>query len=136
MRSKNNSGIDENVLRKSIWKVAIPIIIIGILMTYYQINSVDHVQEEYFKRRQKEFKGEIIKLKEEGDFSRANRYLLLDNYHKILLTEYLFDRLSIGDSVEKIKDSDSLIFRLKNGQVMILDDLKFYRDKYEKLILK
>ncbi len=135
MEPENNSGIDENVLRKSIWKVFVPIILIGILITYYQSNSLDHAQEVYFKRRQKEFKGEIIKLKEEGDYSRADRYLLLDNYYKIPLTEYLFDRLSIGDLVEKLKDSDSLIFRLKNGKVIILDDLKFYRDKYEKLMI-
>ena len=135
MEPENNSEIDENVLRKSIWKVFVPIILIGILITYYQSNSLDHAQEIYFKKRQKEFKGEIIKLKEEGDYSRADRYLLLDNYHKIPLTEYLFDRLSIGDSVEKLKDSDSLIFQLKNGKVIILDDLKFYRDKYEKLII-
>ena len=133
MYSKDELEKQEREIRKKLTLAAIPILIIVTIIVVWKDNSLDVTKKEYLKKRMKGYSGIIIKKYEEGDYPRARRYVILDNYTKVDIHDYLYNKLSIGDSVIKKSNSDSIYFYLKDGDVQILDELKWWREKYYEL---
>ncbi|GAA3634052.1 hypothetical protein [Flavivirga jejuensis] len=126
----------EREIRIPLLKVFLPIIAIIIPIVYFQENNLDRVKKRYEKTRDEEYSGKVIKKKEDGDYPRASRYVFLENYRKIHVSNSLYANMAIGDSVSKIKGSDSIYFYLKNGEIVIKDVNKSKREDYENLINK
>lgn len=126
----------ESEIRKKLFLVFIPIAIILIIITSYQSNSLNYNKEKYEKSRNLEFNGKVIKKKEEGNYSRAKRYVILDDYHKEIVSNHIYGKISIGDSVFKKAGNDSIHFILNNGEIIIEDYNKFLRDNYFDLLNK
>lgn len=80
-----------------------------------------------------EFNGKIIEKKQDGDYYRASKYIILNTSQKIQIPSEVYYEIQIGDSAYKKKGQDSAYYRLKNGKVLIEDRCEFVRDKYLKL---
>ncbi|MCW1148918.1 hypothetical protein [Flavobacterium lacisediminis] len=116
--------------------VALPIIIFAYLFVNYQNNNLNVVKEDYEKIRNIEFSGLVIEKKKDGNYPRANRYIYLTKYHKVIISSELYTKIKIGDSVSKPKNCDSIYFYLKNGDIEIEDFNQFGREKYLNLLNK
>ena len=123
----------EKTIKKYILIGFFPTIILVIIFFIYQSNSIEYNKKQYLNERNKEYKGIIIIKTEEGDYPRARRTFILDSNIEDFLYEEEFDKVSIGDSVVKLKGSDSTKFYLKNGQILYKDYNKFNREKYFEL---
>ncbi|MFL9829369.1 hypothetical protein ACSV4D_14695 [Flavobacterium sp. ARAG 55.4] len=134
MESEDELEKRGNEIRKNLFLVFIPIVILIIGKGVYDSNSLEYNKKRYFEAREASFSGKIIKKRQDGDYPRAERYVLLDNYHKENVEFGIYYKLNIGDSVYKKKDSDSVYFCLKNGEILIIDCNRFYREKYNKLL--
>ncbi|MEP1489878.1 MAG: hypothetical protein ABJK28_15770 [Algibacter sp.] len=75
-----------------------------------------------------------IEKRQEGDYIRAERFVLLDNYHEERVENNTYNRIGIGDSVYKKRGNDSVYFHLKNGKIIVEDYNKYLREKYYKLL--
>jgi hypothetical protein len=116
--------------------VFVPIAIVLAAIFYFQNNSIEFNKKKYEDFREKEFKGKIIKKKQEGDYPRARRYVLLDNYLKEHVDMDTYREVTIGDSVVKRRGEDSVFFYLKSGSIMVEDDARYLRESYKKLMKK
>ena len=134
--SKKELDEQESEIGKKLFLVFIPIVVMLIIITFYQSNSLDINKKKYEKSRNLEFSGKVIKKRQEGDFTRAERYVILDDYHKEIVSNYVYGKISIGDLVFKKKGSDSIHYIFKNGEIIIEDYNKFLRDNYYKLLNK
>ena len=138
LKYKNHIELEE--VSKKIYRVmfivALPIIIFAFLFVNYQNNNLDLVKEEYEKIRNIEFSGLVIEKKKDGNYPRANRYIYLTNYHKVIISSELYTKITIDDSVSKPKNCDSIYFYLKNGDIEIEDFNQFAREKYLNLLNK
>jgi hypothetical protein len=134
--SEKELNKQESEIKKKLFLVFISIAIMLIIITYYQSNSLNINKVKYEKSRNLEFSGKVIKKKQEGDYPRAARHILLDNYHKERVSNYIYGKISIGDSVFKRTGSDSIHFILNNGEIIIEDYNKFLRDNYYELLNK
>ncbi|MDO5986691.1 hypothetical protein Q4Q39_04650 [Flavivirga amylovorans] len=126
----------EKDIKKAVLKVFILIIAILAPIIYYQENDVDRVKKEYEKIKNEEYYGHVIKKKEDGDYLRASRYIFLKDYRKIYVSNDLYSRISVDDSVSKVKGCDSIYFYLKSGEIVIEDNNEFKREKYFNLLEK
>jgi hypothetical protein len=136
MKDLEDIEIQEEEIRNKVYIVLIPIAILLIILGIYQSNSLDINEKKYLQSRELEFHGLIIQKRQDGDYTRANRYILLDCYHEEMVNNDIYKIISVGDSVYKKRGSDSLFFRLKNGHVITKDYNKYLRDKYNKLLNK
>lgn len=134
MKMEEELEKQESEIRKKILLVFIPVVIIIFIIGFYQSHSIEHNKEKYSNSRRVSFSGKIIKKEREGDYSRAAKYILLENYHKEIVDNMTYYKVDIGDSVYKKKDSDSLYFCLKNGGIVIKDYNKDLREKYLELL--
>ncbi|WP_428742775.1 hypothetical protein [Tenacibaculum sp.] len=117
-----------------LYLVFIPIFIICGLLGYFQVNSLDCNKRRYENNRELYFKGIVIDKRKEGDYRRARKYVVLDSYHEEQVDNFIYKKISVGDSVVKGKGSDSIYFYFKTGKVIIQDYNKAYREKYYKLL--
>ena len=124
----------ESDINKSLFIVFIPIAIMLFIISSYQSNSLDYNKERYLKSRNKEFDGIVIKKRQEGDYVRAERFILLNNYHEERIKNRTYNKIEIGDSVYKKSGSDSVYFCLKNGEILVEDYNEFLRKKYFKIL--
>ena len=62
--------------------------------------------------------------------------MILNDYHKEVVRNYIYGKISIGDSVFKKAGQDSIHFILNNGEIMIEDYNKFLRNNYYELLNK
>ena len=115
----------------NLFLVFIPIAIMLFAIFYYQSNSVNYTQEKYKKAKAVEISGSIIKKIQDGDYPRASRYVLLQNYRKELVTNEIYYKVNIGDKVLKRKGEDSIYYYLKNGEILVEDYNKFERERYQ-----
>jgi len=68
-------------IKKSLLMVFIPIIILVIIpISYYQLNSLEKAEERFNKVNQQEYSGVVKKKKENGDYPRASRWVLLEGF--------------------------------------------------------
>ena len=136
MESEEELERQGSEVRKNVLLVLIPIFILIIGISIYESNSLEYNKEEYFKARKISFSGKVIKKKQDGDYPRADRYVLLDNYHKKSVDIRIYHKVGIGDSVYKKSFSDSVYFCLKNGEILIEDYNKYLRENYLELLKK
>lgn len=134
METQEVLGKQESEIKKKLQLVFIPIVIMAFAIYFYQSNSLGFNKDRYLKSRKFSFAGKVIKKKQDGDYPRAERYVLLEDYHKEILTNDIYYKINIGDSVYKKKDSDSVYFCLKSGEILIRDYNKTLREKYLQLV--
>ncbi|WP_299780853.1 hypothetical protein [uncultured Formosa sp.] len=128
--------IQNKEIKKVLFIVGLPILVFAILYVYYQNNNLELVKKEYEKIRSEEYYGRVIKKLEDGDYPRANRYVILKNNRKVNVSNELYNKIAINDSVSKSKDCDSIYFYLIKGEIVIQDDNAFERDNYLNLLNK
>lgn len=136
MESEEELDKQASEVQKNIMMVFVPIFVISIGIGFYQSNSLEYNKKRYLEARNVSFSGKIIKKKQDGDYPRAERYVLLDNYHKENIDFDIYQKLNIGDSVYKKKDSDSVYFCMKNGKILVRDSNSYLREKYIELLKK
>jgi hypothetical protein len=137
MKEKEELKKQEWDIKKSLLMVFIPIIVFIILpISYYQLNSLERANERFNKVNQQEYSGIVKKKNEEGDYSRARRWVLLEGFGSVQVNNEIYNKISKGDSVYKAKGCDSIYFIIKNEEVMIRDDNKYRRSQYLELLNK
>ena len=120
-------------IKKNLAYVFIPIFVMLICIGIYQNYSLDYKSERYIESKKIEFQGKITSKEEEGDFTRAPRFMVLNGTNKIRIPNEIYYQIEIGDSVNKEKGKDSAYYYLKNGKVIIQDCNKVIREEYLKL---
>ena len=140
MTTMNNSERDlkkqEVEIRTKLAYVFIPIALIMAIVIIYQNNSVTLSKKKYEERKDVEFHGIVLRKKQDGDYPRASKYVILDPFRKIQIPNEIYSRIGIGDSVYKNKGQDSAYYRLSSGEILVEDQSKFLREKYLKLLKK
>jgi hypothetical protein len=120
----------ESEIRKSLAYIFIPIAIILVIIFVYQNNSLDYKREKYLESKKKEFNGTITDKKEDGDYTRAPRFMILNDYNQVQIPNEIYYQINVGDSVYKEKGKDSAYYYLKNGKVLIEDCNEYIREDY------
>lgn len=134
--SERELNIQEYHINKRIFLVFVPIALMFLVIGLYQSNSLKYNEVKYLKSRNTEFSGAVIRKRQEGDYLRAGRFVLLDNYREERVDNVIYSKIRIGDLVYKKRGSDSIYFHLKTGEVIIKDYNAFLREKYFKLLSK
>lgn len=122
----------ETEISKNLAYVFVPIAIVLLIIAIYQNNSLDYKREKYFESKQTEFKGKITAKKEEGDYTRAPRFMILNDYNEVRIPNEIYYQINVGDSVYKERGKDSAYYFLKNGKVLIQDCNEYLREDYLK----
>ncbi|UQD57169.1 hypothetical protein [Flavobacterium sp. K5-23] len=136
MNTEKELEKQDSEIRKNLLLVIIPIVIIVFVIGYYQSNSLEYNKKKYLESSNKEFNGIVIKKREEGDFPRAGRFIGFDDYYEERVSNEIYYKIAIGDTVFKKKGSDSVYFYLKSGEILIQDYNKYLRDQYIDLLNK
>ena len=123
----------ESEIKKNLAYVFIPIAIMVVIISIYQNNSLDYKREKYLESKTTEFNGKITAKREDGDYTRASRFMILNDYNEINIPNEIYYQIKIGDSVYKERGKDSAYYYLKNGKVLIQDCNKYIREDYLKL---
>jgi hypothetical protein len=123
-------------IRNKVLIVLIPIAIMIIIISIIQSNSLEHNRRIYFESKNIEYGGKIIGKHEDGDYPRANRFLKLNSGRDVRVSNNIYYKIKIGDSLSKRKNKDSTYFYLKTGEILFEDNNKFERERYEKLLEK
>nr|WP_315210618.1 hypothetical protein [uncultured Flavobacterium sp.] len=132
-KSEQELEKQESEIRKNLAYVFIPIAIILVIIFIYQNNSLDYKKEKYLESKKAEFNGTITAKKEDGDYTRAPRFMILNNHNKVRIPNEIYYQINVGDSVYKEKGRDSAYYYLKNGKVLIEDCNEYIREDYLKL---
>ena len=123
----------EDEISKNLAYVFVPIAIVLLIIAIYQNNSLDYKREKYFESKQTEFKGKITAKKEDGDYTRAPRFMILNDYNEVRIPNEIYYQINVGDSVYKERGKDSAYYFLKNGKVLIQDCNEYLREDYLKV---
>lgn len=123
----------ESEVRKNLAYVFIPIAIILAIIFIYKNNSLDYKRKKYLDSKKTEFNGKITAKSEDGDYTRAPRFMILNDSNKIRIPNEIYYQINIGDSVYKESGKDSAYYYLKNGKVIIEDCTENIREEYLKL---
>ena len=117
-------------ISKNLAYVFVPIAIVLLIIAIYQNNSLDYKREKYFESKQTEFKGKITAKKEDGDYTRAPRFMILNDYNEVRIPNEIYYQINVGDSVYKERGKDSAYYFLKNGKVLIQDCNEYLREDF------
>lgn len=123
-------------IRSKLALVFIPIFVICALIIFFQDNSISLNRTAYLESKNKEFSGLIASKREDGDYTRANRCVILKNGRKVGVSNEIYYAINAGDSVTKTKGADTIYFYLKGGKMLFLDYCKYPREKYLELLSK
>lgn len=123
----------ETTIKKYILFGFIPTILLIIVLFFFQTNSLEYNKKEYLKKFKLEIKGKVIFKYQENNNLRANRYIILNTKQQEFVTKEEYNQISIGDSVKKEKNNDSIYFVLRNNKVIKRDYTIFFRTKYLEL---
>ena len=123
----------EDEISKNLAYVFVPIAIVLLIIAIYQNNSLDYKREKYFESKQTEFKGKITAKKEDGDYTRAPRFMILNDYNEVRIPNEIYYQINVGDSVYKERGKDSAYYFLKNGKGLIQDCNEYLREDYLKV---
>jgi hypothetical protein len=134
--SNEELEIQGNVIKKNVLIVFAPIAIMILIIFFIQNNSVEHTRKLYLELKNDEYNGIIVSKREEGDYYRAGRFILMNNGREERISNEIYYEVNVGDSVYKKKGQDSTYYILKKGKILINDDAIFYREKYHKLLNK
>lgn len=104
-------------------------ILLAIFIAKIQNNSESFLYENYTKIRSLHYSGVISdKLTKENGGRIREVQLNNNSIHEIPF--YIYEKLAIGDSIIKLKQSDSVIYITKRGEKIYEDINEFYRNKY------
>lgn len=131
-KSEQELKKQETEIKKYLAYVFVPIAIILVIIAVYQNNSLDYKRQKYQESKQTEFKGKITAKKEDGDYTRAPRFMILNDYNEIRIPNDIYYQINVGDSVFKERGKDSAYYFLKNGKVLIQDCNEYLREDYLK----
>lgn len=123
----------ETEIRKNLAFVFVPITLIVFMIYIYQSNSLDYKRKKYLNSKKIEFNGVITAKKEDGDYTRAARFIILNDFKKVTIPNEVYYSVKIGDSVYKERGKDSAFYYLSNGKIVIEDCNKYLREDYLKL---
>lgn len=123
----------ESEVRKNLAYVFIPIAIMLVIIIIYQSNSLNYKRERYLESQKTQFNGTITAKKEDGDYTRASRFMILNGNNKVSIPNEIYYQVNVGDSVYKEKGKDSAYYYLKNGKVIVQDCNETIRKDYLEL---
>jgi hypothetical protein len=132
-KSEQELEKQESEIRKNLAYVFIPIAIILVIIFIYQSNSLDYKREKYLESKKTEFNGTVTAKKEDGDYTRAPRFMILNDYKEVRIPNEIYYQINVGDSVYKESGKDSAYYYLKNGKVLVQDCNEYVREDYLKL---
>lgn len=132
-KSQQELEKQESEIRKNLAYVFVPIAVILVITFIYQSNSLDYKRKKYLESNEKEFNGRITAKREENAYSRAPKFMILNNYNEVAIPSAIYYQINVGDSVYKQKGKDSLYYYLKNGKVLIEDSNEYLRKDYLEL---
>ncbi|MGJ8549423.1 hypothetical protein [Winogradskyella wichelsiae] len=123
-------GTQERVIRKSLAYVFIPILILLITISVIQDNAVSHLERAYKNIQNTSYSGKITNLFPKQAKGRTYTILISNKWEKEI-PFFIYNQLSIGDSLFKTKQSDFEYYIKKLSNDTIQRDVnKFYRTKY------
>jgi len=131
--SEEELEIQMSTVKRNIWLVFIPVFLLIFALGYYQSNSLDHLKNEYMEALDREFSGKVISKRQEGDYTRAGRFIFLDSNYEDQVENDTYDRIKIGDTVFKKKNSDHSYYILQSGDTIIEYYTYYFRKRYEDL---
>lgn len=134
MRTEHNKGVVNQTLtlKKALAFVLIPTLILSIIILKFQTNSHSYLKKEYDKIHNSSYSGRITNmLPNEGD--ERIRLILINNNQKREVPFYIYNKLNVGDSLYKKRESDYEYYIKKTTSDTIKRDVNtFYRLKYFK----
>ena len=92
-----------------------------------------NIMNTHTESKKTEFNGTITAKIEDGDYTRAPRFMILNDYNKVRIPNEIYYQITVGDSVYKETGKDSAFYYLKNGKVLIEDCNEYFREDYLKL---
>ena len=132
-KSEQELDKQESEVRKNLAYIFIPIAIILVIIFIYQNNSLDYKREKYLESKKTKFNGKITAKKEDGDYIRSPRFMILNDYNEVQIPNEIYYQINVGDSVYKEKGKDTAYYYLKNGIIIIDDCNEYIREDYLKL---
>ena len=119
--------IDDKQIRFSV--LGVFAVIFGLLIWF--LNTGYFIKKDYLDFKKTEFKATLFSKKDEHPIKGNKIYL--KNGPELIVHRELFDKLTIGDSIIKQANSDSISFHTNDG--IIIDDYnEFKRNKYLKTL--
>ena len=85
-----------------------------IIITKIQSNSFKYNKREYDAIREKKYSGKIVNLFEERNQGKRFKEVKLENGITKEIPFFIYDKLQVGDSIIKNKNSDSVLYLRKN----------------------
>jgi hypothetical protein len=119
----------ENNIRKPILLILGLCFLLVYIITKIQNNSEDFLHRKYIKTKELNFAKVIIEKLPKENHIRYGRVRLGDNTKKTIPFN-IYLEVGIGDSIVKLKNSDSIIYIKKNGEKIYDDINKFDRERY------
>ncbi|RXR18263.1 hypothetical protein EQG63_08310 [Flavobacterium amnicola] len=132
-KSEQELEKQESEIRRNLAYVFIPIALFIAIIFTYQNNSLDYKREKYLESKETEFNGKITDKKEDGDYPRASRFMILNDYNEVQIPNSIYYQINVGDSVYKERGKDTAYYYLKNGKVLVQDCNEYLRKEYLKL---
>ncbi|MBS7232284.1 hypothetical protein KHA90_14760 [Flavobacterium psychroterrae] len=122
----------ENKVKSVLWYIFMPILFLSLIGGYFQTNSIGYIEREYKEANEYSFSGIVYEKKVEGgDGYRFPHCLFLNTGIRWVVSNSLYDKIQIGDSVVKKNKSDSVFYYIrKNNQTIIEDENLYLREKY------
>ncbi|WP_046758964.1 hypothetical protein [Kordia jejudonensis] len=118
---------------KYFFLVFVPIFLVIIGLVYVRNNSVQYLEDEYYKVHYASYSGIITNLYNDQSKNKV-RVVSINNNLALHIPFYIHEQLSVGDSIVKKKNSDIEYYILQNGNRINNDINDFNRKRYfEKL---
>ena len=132
--NKNELEKQDKTIRKSLAIVFIPILIFLITVILIQNNSENYLENKYKRIRNNSYSGKITSLLLNRMKGRV-RPILINNKFEKEIPYFIHEKLNVGDSLFKKRESDFEYYILNSKADTIKRDVnKFHREKYfEKL---
>ena len=104
-----------------------------IIITKIQSNSFKYNNREYDAIRAISYSGKIVNLFKEKNEGKRFKKVKLENGITKEIPFFIFEKLQVGDSIIKNKNSDSVLYLRKNIVIISEDINQFNREKLKKL---
>lgn len=131
MKRKNNLDFSEVQIR--VLLILGICILLVLIITKIQSNSLKYNKIEYDAIRAKNYSGKIVNLFKERNEGKRFKQVKLENGIIKEIPFFIFDKLQVGDSIVKNKNSDSVLYLRKNKIIISEDINQFNREKIKKL---
>ncbi|RMB56629.1 hypothetical protein EAX61_13570 [Dokdonia sinensis] len=127
-----NQNVDlekqDRTIRRVLAQVLIPIFILIIALGYLRDNYFRDTENEYLKIRNKEYRS-IIRSLGNANQQGPTRIIFINNYAQYEIPFYIYEELSVGDSIIKNRGSNFELYIKSNGDTISRDLNSFLRSK-------